>query len=176
MIDRDVLRALIGAANGVLAGVGASAVAELQQATDRAIAHLATTNDHDCSCGAPGSPSYEGPVVDCDVHGLPSAAFAAGRREGAQDERDQARIRGDLCRWCLREPQRGERHGTTVSGCDCDPEVVCLGGDGVPLLHSSSDEDPLGLPEPVTIPARDAARRERAAYAAGRASGAEAHP
>lgn len=174
-LDRLGLEALNEDGRGAVC-YGPPTLLALRDAARRALQHLTSTVEPVCSCGTPGL-DYEGPEVDCDVHGSPSAAFDAGRREGAQDERDQARIRGDLCRWCLREPQRGERHGDSVPGGDGhDPEVVCLDASDAILLHSSADEDPFDLPEPVTVPARDAARRERAAYAAGRASGAGASP
>jgi hypothetical protein len=172
--DRDELRALVAAANGVLAGLGAGAVAALQQATDRGIAHLASTNDRECSCTSYAA-GGDGPEVDCDVHGLPSAAYRAGVREGAQEERDQARIRGDLCRWCHREPQRDEQHGELIPA-EGGPEVACLGADGALILSRDADEDPLGLSDPVFVSARDSVRRERAAYAAGRAAGSGARP
>jgi len=38
----------------------------------------------DCSCGQ--SPeTYDGPHADCDVHGLPSAAYSLGYREGQRE-------------------------------------------------------------------------------------------
>lgn len=178
MTDRDALRALVDAIERVdrHSPNARYSGTVIPAALYRARLHLDGTT---CSCGTPGL-TYDGPVVDCDVHGSPSAAFAAGRREGAQDERDQARIRGDLCRWCLREPQRGEQHGASVpGGFGQDPEVVCLDANGAPVLHSLTDPSPWGGEDPGdpwAQLARDSARRERAAYAAGRAAGAEAHP
>lgn len=34
-------------------------------------------DEYKCTC--PSGPAFEGPQVDCDVHGLPSAAYAAGQ-------------------------------------------------------------------------------------------------
>lgn len=99
------------------------------------------SHDPTCSCGHPGL-TYDGPQVDCDVHGLPSAAFEAGRRVGAQDERDQQRIRGDLCRWCHRQPQPqlGERHAVPQLAWDGDVgELVCLGETGRRLAFGYGD-------------------------------------
>jgi hypothetical protein len=176
--DRTILRELLAAVEAHLDPARTDTAVPylaLRSVRDRAVAHLATTVEPVCSCGTPGL-DYDGPVVDCDVHGSPSAAFAAGRREGAQDERDQARIRGDLCRWCYRTPIAGERHGHMIpAGQDgSDPEVVCLDRDGELILHSMTDPCPWGEQpgDPWAQLARDSARRERAAYAAGRAAGA----
>lgn len=71
-------------------------------------------------------------------------SFDAGRREGAQDERDRQRIRGDLCRWCHRQPQLDEVHGTYVHRSpdpDSDPEVACLDAEGHELPHGYSDAE-----------------------------------
>lgn len=39
-----------------------------------------------CECGTPGTPDYDGPSAVCDVHGLPSAAYEQGLRDGAMQE------------------------------------------------------------------------------------------
>lgn len=65
------------------------AAASLQAAVEAAVE---ASGEPTCSCEQ-STLTYDGPRVDCDVHGLPSAAFEAGRRQGAQEERDAAEHR-----------------------------------------------------------------------------------
>lgn len=134
--DRDALYALLAAST--------RAATLLQATAEMADKHLKNTIEPTCSCGIPGL-TCDGPDVDCDMHGLPSAAFEAGRREGAQEERDRVRIRGDLCRWCLRERQLGEEHGVEIrrtSDPEVDPDVACFDTRDQEIPHRSTDEEP----------------------------------
>lgn len=71
-------------------------------------------------------------------------ALEAGRREGAQEERDAARVRGDLCRWCLRTPQANEEHGSEIrrtSDPEVDPDVACFDARDQEIPHRSMDKE-----------------------------------
>lgn len=82
--DRDALYALLATTTRAASSLQAAVAA-----TDK---HLNNTVEPTCSCEQTKL-TYDGPQVDCDVHGLPSAAFEAGRRQGAQEERDAAELR-----------------------------------------------------------------------------------
>jgi hypothetical protein len=134
--DHDALYALLMSTT--------KAVVTLKAGIKASNEYLQNTDELTCSCEQ-STLTYDGPQVDCDVHGLPSAAFEAGRRQGAQDEREMASFRGDLCRWCLRERRLGEEHGTEVrhsSGLEDDPDIACFDSRGQEIPHRSTDKAP----------------------------------
>jgi hypothetical protein len=134
--DHDALYALLMSTT--------KAVVTLKAGIKASNGYLQNTDELTCSCEQ-STLTYDGPQVDCDVHGLPSAAFEAGRRQGAEDERDAASIRGDLCRWCLRERQLGDKHGTEIprsSDPETDPDVACFDIHDQEIPHRSMDKEP----------------------------------